>query len=54
MDDFTPEEHFPEEWRGKPDKVRDFWLNHKELRATEIYLTVTSSAILATKLKEKE
>ncbi|MGE7694592.1 hypothetical protein ACQKNC_10800 [Lysinibacillus sp. NPDC094177] len=36
MDDFTPEEHFPEEWRGKPDKVRDFWLNQKELRATEI------------------
>jgi len=54
MDDFTPEEHFPEEWRGKPDKVRDFWLNHKELRATEIYLTATSSAILATKLKGKE
>lgn len=19
MDDFTPEEHFPEEWKGKPD-----------------------------------
>ncbi|MGE7948463.1 O-methyltransferase [Lysinibacillus sp. NPDC093688] len=54
MDDFTPEKHFPEEWRGKPDKVRDFWLNQKELRATEIYLTPTSSAILATKLNRKE
>lgn len=37
MDDFTPEEHFPGEWGGKPDKVRDFWLNQKELRATKIY-----------------
>ncbi|GAB0167755.1 hypothetical protein LSPCS325_11920 [Lysinibacillus sp. CTST325] len=54
MDDFTPEQHFPEEWKGKPDKVRNFWLNHQELRATEIYLTATSSAILATKLKGKE
>ncbi|WP_043931857.1 O-methyltransferase [Bacillus sp. EB01] len=51
MDDFTPEEHFPEEWRGKPDKVREYWLNHSGLRATEIYLTPTSSAILATRIK---
>jgi predicted O-methyltransferase YrrM len=51
MDDFTPEEHFPEEWRGKPDKVREFWLNHKGLLATEIYLTPRSSAILATRIK---
>ncbi|MGE7689955.1 O-methyltransferase [Lysinibacillus sp. NPDC097214] len=54
MDDFTPEEHFPEEWRGKPDEVREFWLNHTKLRATEIYLTSTSSAILVTKLNGKE
>lgn len=51
MDDFTPEEHFPEEWKGEPDKVREFWLNHRELIATEIYLTPTTSAILATKLE---
>jgi len=51
MDDFTPEEHFPKEWKGKPDKVREFWLNHRGLLATEIYLTPTSSAILATKVK---
>lgn len=49
MDDFTPEEHFPEEWKGKPDTVRDYWLNHQGLFATEIYLTPKSSAILATK-----
>ena len=52
MDDFTPEEHFPKEWIGKPDKVRDYWLNHRGLRATEIYLTPTSSAILATKITD--
>lgn len=51
MDDFTPEEHFPKEWLGKPDKVREYWLNHSGLRATEIYLSSTSSAILATKIK---
>lgn len=51
MDDFTPEEYFPEEWKGKPDKVREFWLNHKELIATEIYLTRKTSAILATRRK---
>jgi hypothetical protein len=44
MDDFTPEEHFPKE-------VREYWLNHRGLRATEIHLTPTSSAILATKIK---
>lgn len=51
MDDFTPEEHFPEEWKGKPDKVREYWLNHSGLKATEIYLTSTSSAIIATRIK---
>jgi len=35
MDDFTPEVNFPEEWKGKPDKVREFWLNHSGLLATE-------------------
>jgi predicted O-methyltransferase YrrM len=51
MDDFTPEEHFPEEWKGKPDQVREFWLNHNGLISTEIYLTSTSFPIVATKIK---
>lgn len=51
MDDFTPEEHFPEEWKKKPDFVREFWLNHTDLFATEIYLTPKTSAILATKIQ---
>ena len=49
MDDFTPEEYFPEEWQGKPDTVREFWLNHPQLTATEIYVTSKSSVILATR-----
>lgn len=51
MDDFTPEEYWLEDWRGKPDPVREFWLNHVSLTATEIYLTPRSSAILAVKNK---
>ena len=51
MDDFTPVEHWPEHWRCKRDQVREFWLNHEKLTATEIYLTPTSSAILAIKIK---
>ena len=51
MDDFTPEEHWPEEWRGKHDPVREFWLNHPCLSSTEIYLTPTTAAILATRIR---
>ncbi|QPC45882.1 O-methyltransferase [Mangrovibacillus cuniculi] len=50
MDDFTPQEHFPEEWRDKPDEVREFWLNHEDVRATEIYLSPTSAALLVTRI----
>ncbi|MEO4053889.1 methyltransferase domain-containing protein [Solibacillus sp. CAU 1738] len=50
LDDFTPEEHWPEEWKGKPDLTREFWLNHPGLISTEIYLTPKTSAILATKI----
>ena len=51
MDDFTPEEHWPEAWKGKPDHVREFWLNHSGVLATEIYLNPKSSAITATRIK---
>lgn len=51
MDDFTPEEHWPDEWRGRPDQVREFWLNHENLASTEVYLTPKSSAILATRIR---
>ena len=50
IDDFTPQEHWPEEWRGKPDLVREFWLNHPSLSTIEVNLTEKSSAIIGTRI----
>ena len=47
IDDLTPESMWPEEWRGQPDSVRDFWLGHDDLVATELLTTSESSAIIA-------
>ena len=47
IDDLTPESMWPEEWRGQPDSVRDFWLGHDDLVAVELLTTPKSSAILA-------
>jgi len=47
LDDMTPEDQWPEEWRGKTDPVRDFWLNDPRLVATELYTTPHSAVLLA-------
>ena len=47
IDDLTPESMWPEEWRGQPDSVREFWLGHDGLVAAELMTTPESSAILA-------
>jgi len=49
VDDLTPESLWPEEWRGRPDAVRDFWLEDPRLRAVELLTTPRTAAILATK-----
>jgi predicted O-methyltransferase YrrM len=49
IDDLTPEALWPEEWRGRPDPVREFWLEDPRLRAVEILTTPRTAAILATK-----
>jgi predicted O-methyltransferase YrrM len=49
IDDMTPESLWPEEWRGRPDPVRDFWLGDPRLRAAEILTTPETAAIIATK-----
>jgi hypothetical protein len=49
IDDMTPEALWPEEWRGKPDPVRDFWLGDPRLRAAEVLTTPATAAIVATK-----
>ncbi len=50
LDDLTPEEYWPPEWRGRPDVVREFWLNDARLRATEVLTTPRTAAILATRI----
>jgi predicted O-methyltransferase YrrM len=49
LDDLTPEALWPEEWRGLPDPVREFWLNDPRLAATEILTAPTEAAIVATR-----
>lgn len=49
LDDLTPQEMWPPEWAGKPDIVRDFWLNDPRLAAIEIRTTPSSAVILATR-----
>ncbi|HEU4324633.1 MAG TPA: class I SAM-dependent methyltransferase [Roseiflexaceae bacterium] len=49
LDDLTPEEHWPESWRGRPDATRDFWLHSPRLTSTEICVTECHAVILATR-----
>jgi predicted O-methyltransferase YrrM len=49
VDDMTPESQWPEEWRGRSDPVRDFWLGDPRLRAAEVLTTPVAAAIVATK-----
>ena len=49
IDGLTPESLWPEEWRGRPDSVREFWLADPRLRAAEVMTTSETSAIVATK-----
>ncbi len=49
IDDLTPEALWPEEWRGKPDPAREFWLADPRLRGVEVLTTPETSAIIATK-----
>jgi predicted O-methyltransferase YrrM len=52
VDDLIPEELWPEERRGRPDAVREFWLGDPRLRAVEIMTTPRTVAILATKIAD--
>ena len=51
LDDFTPETHWPPEWRGKPDTRRSFWLCHPDMLATEISTTPETAAIVAVRVR---
>jgi predicted O-methyltransferase YrrM len=50
LDDLTPEDQWPPEWRGRPDPVRAWWLNEARLAATEIRVAPDAAVILATRL----
>jgi predicted O-methyltransferase YrrM len=49
LDDFTPYELWPDEWRGKPDALRERWLRDPALRAVELRVSASHAVILATK-----
>ncbi len=51
MDDLGPEEEWPEGMRGRPDPLREFWLNDPRLEATEVLTTPRTVAILATRVE---
>jgi predicted O-methyltransferase YrrM len=52
IDDLTPEELWPEEWRGRPDPARDFWLGDPRLRGAEILTTPRTAALIAVKERD--
>jgi predicted O-methyltransferase YrrM len=47
LDDLTPTARWPPEWRGRPDPIREFWLNDPRLTATEVSVTPECAVILA-------
>jgi predicted O-methyltransferase YrrM len=47
LDDLTPEDVRPDVDRANPDDVREFWLNHPDLVATEVMMSRTMSVVLA-------
>ncbi len=50
LDDLWPQGMKPSELRGKPDPVREFWLNDPRLAATEILTGPRMAVILATRI----
>jgi predicted O-methyltransferase YrrM len=48
MDDFTPTTAWPPRYEGRPDASRLYWLDHPQLRATQVNVTPDSATILAT------
>ncbi|MDX3745749.1 O-methyltransferase [Streptomyces sp. AK08-02] len=50
IDDFTPATTWPPHFNGAPDRSRLHWLEHPELRATELRLAADLSVIVGTRL----
>jgi len=47
LDDLTPVDRWPPEWRGQPDPVRDAWLCHPGFAAEEVRVRDDAAVILA-------
>jgi predicted O-methyltransferase YrrM len=48
IDDFTPSADWPPRYAGHVDITRQYWLDHPDLRATQINVSPQSTTILAT------
>jgi predicted O-methyltransferase YrrM len=49
LDDLTPIELWPEEWRGKPDPIRQDWLHDSNLDSADIRVAPDHAVTLGTK-----
>ncbi|MFF7356198.1 O-methyltransferase [Streptomyces filipinensis] len=52
IDDFTPATTWPPRFGGVPDQARLHWLEHPELRATELRLAADLSVIVGIRLPD--
>jgi predicted O-methyltransferase YrrM len=50
LDDLTPLQDWPSEWQGSTDPVRDYWLGHPGVAATEMHTAAGEAVILAARL----
>ena len=48
IDDFTPMTCWPPRHSGQVDEARMYWLQHPQLRTTEIRITPTAASLIAT------
>lgn len=51
LDDLTPQDRWPPEWRGQPDPVREFWLHDPRVAAMEVLVTSSMAVILAARAR---
>jgi predicted O-methyltransferase YrrM len=50
IDDLTPVELWPEEWRGQPDRAREWLAANPLLRCVEVRTSATAAAVIAARI----
>ncbi|MFO1445105.1 class I SAM-dependent methyltransferase [Bacillus sp. Bva_UNVM-123] len=53
LDDLTPIELWPDEWKGKEDLVRKYWLQHPKMYSTELRVTPEQAVIIGVKISNE-